>query len=467
MRLRSVLVFLVLATPAAAQESKLHAELRREAERIAENCDTFDLRAIGSCVVTLATDKPLHVALGSIAPENGFGFGAAFVTRHNPSENWRLSWNADAVRALGGAWRAGAYMKVIRTAIDDIVVVSDPDETLEPAASGVHAYPVMNVYAQAISLPTLSYFGLGSDSSRDGRATFGMHQSIVGANTIVPMTQFGIGRALNLSLVGEINGRFVSVGRGPADEGPSIEEVYTEASAPGLGRDPGFLQLGEGVRIKPSLLNGRARLNYLLQVQQFIAPSDSTSSFRRWTIDLDHEFPLYRNSASPATRDTNGPDECAIDTGGERCPSITRNRTGAVGIRLLAAKSGVSGDSAVPFYFQQTLGGSDINGRRLLASYDDYRFRGPHLLAFQETLEHSVYGPIGVWLAAEQGKVVRQDEGLGDGGFRRSYGVGLTLRAGGFPAVLMSWARGDREGSHFAFTMTTTLLGGSSRPSLQ
>ena len=30
----------------------------------------------------------------------------------------------------------------------------------------------------------------------------------------------------------------------------------------------------------------------------------------------------------------------------------------------------------VPFYFQPTLGGSDINGQRLLSGYDDYRFRG-------------------------------------------------------------------------------------------
>jgi len=37
-------------------------------------------------------------------------------------------------------------------------------------------------------------------------------------------------------------------------------------------------------------------------------------------------------------------------------------------LKALAAK-----DNAVPFYFQPTLGGSDINGQRLLSAYDDYR----------------------------------------------------------------------------------------------
>jgi hypothetical protein len=466
MRFPLLLVFWLLATPALAQESKLQAEFRREAERLAQNCGKFELKALLGCATTLVTDKPLHIALGNIAPGNGFGIGAAFVTRQNVGENWRLAWNADAVGAFGGAWRAGAYMTIVRTAIDPIGVVTD-DEVALRSAAGIHPYAVAHVYIQTTSLPKLSYFGLGPDTTLDAKSTFGMRETIVGSNVIVPITRFGFAQALNLSLTGELNGRFVALRGGPGDEGPSIEHLYSDATAPGLDHQPAFLQMGEGIRMKPSLLNGRVRLNYLFQLQQFIAPSDATNSFRRWTLDLGHELPLYRTSSSPLTRDTNGPNECAMDPVADRCPPISRNRTGTVGVRLLASKSGVSGDSAVPFYFQRTLGGSDLNGNRALASYDDYRFRGPHLVALQETFEHSLYGPIGVWLAAEQGRVALQNEGLGFGDLRKSYGVGVTIRAGGIPAVLISWATGSNEGSHFAFTMSTTLLGGSTRPSLQ
>ena len=88
----------------------------------------------------------------------------------------------------------------------------------------------------------------------------------------------------------------------------------------------------------------------------------------------------------------------------------------------------------MPFYFQPTLGGSDINGQRLLSGYDDYRFRGANLIALQESVEHSIWGPIGAYLLVEQGKVTAEGEGLGLSDLAHSFAVGLTLRAGGFPA---------------------------------
>lgn len=51
-----------------------------------------------------------------------------------------------------------------------------------------------------------------------------------------------------------------------------------------------------------------------------------------------------------------------------------------------------SATSAVPFYFQQTLGGQDINSSLALGSYQDYRFRAPNLLLLQESFEHSICG---------------------------------------------------------------------------
>jgi hypothetical protein len=269
---------------------------------------------------------------------------------------------------------------------------------------------------------------------------------------------------LNLAILGEVNGRFVDV-RGADESGaPSIEQLYSESTAPGLADQPGFFQLGEGVRIRPSLAGGHVRLDYLTRFQQFVA-GDSTYSFRRWTLDLNHEVPIYRNSARPAARDANTPNDCSIDPAALQCPSISRNRTGTINVRMLVARSGVSDDAVVPFYFQPTLGGSDINGNRVIASYEDYRFRGPNVLLFQESFEHSIgTWPVGVWLASDQGRVSLLN---GDAGpFRKSFAAGLTVRAGGFPAVLLSWATGGSEGNHVALTITTSLLGGSSRPSL-
>jgi hypothetical protein len=144
----------------------------------------------------------------------------------------------------------------------------------------------------------------------------------------------------------------------------------------------------------------------------------------------------------------------------------SRNRNGSIGARLLLSESINSATSAVPFYFQPTLGGSDINGALALGSYQDYRFRAPNLLLVQENFEHSIWGPFGVKLQADQGRVALTWSDVGFDHLRHSYAAGFTLRAGGFPMVSMMFAWGGPEGHHNLFNMNPSLLGGSARPGL-
>src|ERR1700722_15973602 len=104
------LVILLVGAPklASAQESPLQAALRGEGERVSDACGSVSFASVPGCAYTLFTDQPFHIAVGSMPPQNGFGFGAAFVWSKN-TENWRMSWDIDAVGAIGGAWRAGGY----------------------------------------------------------------------------------------------------------------------------------------------------------------------------------------------------------------------------------------------------------------------------------------------------------------------------------------------------------------------
>jgi hypothetical protein len=438
MRAIACALALLMAASAAAQESQFAADLRREGEDIRQSCASgFSAKALAGCVVTLATDDPFHPAFGSLAPGNGTGLGLAFVEHYTPNERWRIGWNADVVGATSGAWRAGGYMKLVYRPPSPIVVLR-PGAGAPPPSVTIIDYPVLNVYAQAISLPTLTIAA--------GAGEFSEKQTIVGINGVYPIPR---ARALRAALVGEANGRWLTVRDAPT----------------GREAQPSFAQFGEGIRLRPSVKE-RLRLNYLAQLQQFAA-SDAVSSFRRWTLDLKHEVPLYRTVATGGAKDTNGPDECFAALGSRGCPpvSYSRNLEGSIGVRLLTMRSTTSAGNAVPFYFQPTLGGSDINGQRLLAGFDDYRFRGPNLIALQETVEHSIWGPIGAYALFEQGKVSQAGEGLGFDNLARSYAVGLTIRAGGFPLVNLSFAWGT-EGHHIIGSIDSTLLGGSGRPSL-
>jgi hypothetical protein len=103
----------------------------------------------------------------------------------------------------------------------------------------------------------------------------------------------------------------------------------------------------------------------------------------------------------------------------------------------------------------------------MLASYPDYRFRGPDLLLFRATLEHSVGKlPIGAIFSVDEAKIGLRRGDVSLDHLRHTFNVGLTVRAGGLPVIYFLFAWGGNEGHHTTATISPTLLGGSSRPSL-
>ena len=453
--------------PVSAQENQFQSDLRREREHIAEACDGLSLGAIGDCAYTVTTATPFHLGLGSLAPGNGFAFGLAFSERYTPNESWRLSWNGDIVGTPSGSWRGGGYMKIVRTPATSGIVVAPPGADVAPVRIRAREFTVIDVFAQTISLNEISFFGPGQSSVESGRTQFGERQTILGGTGTFPLGDVKGLATLRPSLIGGVAVRLVDIRAAVSDEAPSIEMLYDAAAAPGLNQQEPFVQFVEGMRLRPSVADGRLQFDYLFSAQQFMTSRDTRSSFHRWTVDLRHEIPLYRKVPSSGPPGFNGPNDCAQSLGSADCPpvSLSRNRHGSVTLRLLMIASGTSSGNQVPFYFQPTLGGSDLNGERLLASYDDYRFRAPNLIALQETFEHSVWGPVGVFLQVEHGKVTAEGGDLGFSSLVSSATVGVTLRAGGFPMVNLSFSWGD-EGNHIIGAMNTSLLGGAARPPL-
>jgi hypothetical protein len=431
-------LFVACSIAGAQNESRFRAEFRREGERFKERC--VQKKSLFGCGQVLFTDHPLHVAAGSLAPQNGFGVGGAFSYKTFPG-SWWLNWNADAVISTNGSSRAGLYLKAFPI----------------PQSASSAVQPVITAYAQTISLNKLGFFGLGESSTNEGQSFFGMRQAITGLNAVIPVSQ----RA-RFGVYGELNGRFVSIRGRQGEASPSIEELYTDATAPGLDKQPAFLQLGGGIRFRPTAFDNHVRLNYDVLLQQFVA-GDSRFSFRRLKIDLGHEFPIYRTTRSSLPADTVGPDgspDAAVPA------SISHNREGAFALRVFLWQSFTPRGHEVPFYFQPTLGGSNINGDQIVASLEDYRFRAPNLIAIRGSFEHSLWGPIGFMAMTEVGKVATTRGGLNEGQFHRTYAAGLTLRAGNFPQVVLMLAWGSGDGTHTIAQMNSGLLGASSRPSL-
>lgn len=441
-----------------AQESQLGAEFRQEGEHFQESCLHF---SPAGCGELLFTGHPLHIAVGSLAPKNGFGSGIAFTTHYTPNESWRLFFNADAVATANGSWRAGGYMSAVLVRHQGIKVGTGTGQTGAKAPSlTIREMPVFHVYSQAISLNSIPFYGLGPGANSPA-SFFGMTQTIAGGNVIWPVFD-----PLKLSLFGEANGRFFSLRGANSARDVSIGQVNTEVTAPGLLKQPAFAQFGQGIQMHPRFANGHVQLNYAVTLQEWVA-GDSAYSFRRFKTDLSHSFPLYKNTRSLLPRSFNGPDSCAVDANSLKCPPITRNLEGSVELRFLYTTSYTSGGSVVPFYLDPTIGGSDINGTSLLPSFADYRFRGPNFMVFRAAFEHSIYKwPIGVKVLMDQGRVGLRPSDLGFSHLSHSYAAGLTLHAGGLPLIELLFAWGGGPGTHTIATVSPSLLGGTARPSL-
>ena len=485
-----ILLLSTLAAPALwAQQPAAPADTGpdnpSELSMLRRSCS--NLRGLMDCVQEVFSGQPVHIALGSIAPQNGFGAGVAYVG-HKTTENWRITWDSDAVASNNGSWRAGVYLKLVNTYEKaPTVEFGTKGRNLKPNLTALPERPVINIYAQTITLNKLTYFGLGPNTTAAGRSFYGMRQTIAGLSAVKPFAA-----RLSAAVFGEVNGRFVDIRPSLGQPSPSIGALYTEATAPGLTNQAGTVQLGEGVRMRPVILDDRLHLDYDLTYQQYIAPGNSTFSFERLTTDLSHQFAIYRKTTRMILpRDTNGPDECSLDRDSENaecsvdkfaqhhecltaqgakspdCKELSRDLQGSFGLRVFSALSMTPGGDLVPFYFQPTLGGSDINGNQSLSSYQDYRFRAPNVLLIRESFEHSIGSlPLGFTFMVDEGKVAFTRGGLGSSPWIHSFSAGLTLRAGGFPQVYLLFSWGGNEGTHTIASLNNSLMGGSARPSL-
>jgi len=188
--MRWIVVMLCLASGAALaqdaqdpKESLLHAELRREGERVSDRLHVQLQKPFRLCGYTLFT--------GPSAAHRGRQHACA--KRIRTGRRFRLDQEHKKLAAQlgcgrdrsisGGAWRAGGYMKLIHTPhpTKPVIEVVIPTPGEKPKASEkkkvsapfTHPYTVFNLYAQSISLNKLNYFGEGNDTTLAGASVFG------------------------------------------------------------------------------------------------------------------------------------------------------------------------------------------------------------------------------------------------------------------------------------------------------
>lgn len=443
------------------------------------------LKGISGCGETLLTGTPFHIAVGSLAPQNGIAAGLAFGDVYHPTYcaswldftdppaagtrnacHWSLNMSAQGSASGNGSWRAGGYVTAARISSHrPVATAGGPQRGL----CGVprlftRPSPTVGLYSEGDSLNRVYFYGLGPGTLPTGQTVFGLTENVTGIDAVIPISSGWLGDC-GVTLQGAVNGRYVATRGGYGQTSPSIETLYTPANAPGIASAEGFVQTEEGVHLIPPFPAAfPLKIDYLTKFQQFVAASDSRYTFRRYTADLNHRLTLY-------SKDVGKPPRPPLPGSGpmRTIPPIapTRDVTGSITARLLIEGSVANAGHVVPFYFDPTIGGSDLNGQSLLASYPDYRFRAPNLLLIHGAFEHSLGRvPVGVLLAVDEGKVGLQRNDISFTHLRHSYSAGITLHAGGLPVVNLLFAWGGKEGHHTIVGIDPNLLGVSTRPSL-
>jgi len=476
---------LVVARPLAAQQSYFATTFSIEKRDISEGCKTTETKIVDDkektekkplkvwvpeCLIPVFHgNKGIYPSFANLPPGNGLALGAVLKdTELNPPNSpWRFDYQVDAQGSFNGSWTAGGFLTMkfapereskpsgtpspASSSMNESTTPSNPTNSKKPTVwlhpHIVRAGPIpkhlpslgenetkllLNLYAFHTSLNQLAFFGIGPDAVPAGRTFFGLRETVTGANADVRLPW-------SLHLLGELNGRWPSVAARNGQSSPSIEQVYSEATAPGLARQPGFVQPGEGLEFahhggglgKDANFGASYDLDWAVNFQQFFAPSASTYSFRRLTIDATNQINLKKRFT---------PKEGAS----------TEETFGTLELRGWLSESIVPAGHAVPFYFQPTLGGGDINKQRTLASYADYRFRAPNALLFRAQYEHPLpkYSFLGLFFRADAGKVATARGNLDLSHLRHSYGAGFTIRALDFPYLIFMYAWGAAEGNH-------------------
>ncbi len=371
--------------------------------------DKFGFASLKTCTVDLFTAHPFHLGVESIVPGGGTGIGGVYTHRFDRGK-WQRDLTLTAASSFRKFWIANAQLTALHPKLGGEWNTARDSLKLE-------------FYTRARGLPRMTYYGIGPDVPQANLTNFRERDLTVGGSVFNPITKWLAAGGAFESLWPDVSG--------VSDAGErSIETVFNESSAPGLTRQPNLLhyEVFANPRYKAAAFEASYRIGYNFYQDH----NTGHYSFRRFRADLQHTIYVERTHGHPR------PDSMLL-------------------IHGLYSAANTSAGNAVPFYLQETLGGSDINGDPTLRGFRDYRFRGPNVLLLQGEADRRIWKFIGLMAFYDTGKVAARTGQLNFGNLRHSYGFGTTFWAGGKVVFRAYVGFGSGEGYHPFFGVANLL----------
>lgn len=373
----AVLALLLVPSAADAQDSR-EAQLARERAEKATKLSPYQPntleRRLQMVERALSSDKVFHPFIGSIYQGGGLAIGPGF---RKPFGDTGLitAYAAFSVRSY-----AAAEAKV------RLPEFGDGRVRVELRAERLHA-------------PTVDFYGIGADSSRDLRRSFSMDTTIAGAMGRVQV-------ARHVAVGGSLDWMQTQA------EGPSSDALLNRVT-PTYRRtgvfaefdtrtSPGYTRSGDFVRVDVSdfsQVNGRA------------------NSFQRADAELQHYIPM-------------------------------RQENQVIALRALGSVTFADDGQMVPFFLLPDLGGPNA-----FRGYSAWRFRDRNRLLLSGEYRWAAGQLLDMALFLDAGTVARRPEELSLANLQTAYGVGLTLHTPTSTITRISVARSS-EGMRVIFSFS-------------
>lgn len=258
--------------------------------------------------------------------------------------------------------------------------------------------------------PQIDFYGLGNDSREIDQTNFLVEKSFYDGVAAGHLNNF-LGLGLRAGYLK------VSVRRGTDSVLPDTQSAFTDQQAPGLSRQPDFFHATTSAWLDYRDRPGHPHLGGLLvaSLSRFSDIDSTGFAFNRFRFDSRHFLPLGSNQR-------------------------------VLAFRFLTSLDTPDGGSRVPFYLQETLGGSNR-----LRGYNNYRFRGPNLIYFSTEYR---WEPAAAWELAlfyDTGKVFFDRSNFELDHLKKSIGFGIRFKSPQFVFLRLDIGRSE-EGTTFHFS---------------
>jgi hypothetical protein len=378
---------LASAQEAAAQDSRA-AEIAAEQARKATELHAYVPSSAEKWAIKLRRefiDLPsgFYPYFASVYSGGGFTLGAGFREYYGDRTHWDIK----------GLYSVKSY-KFIELSTD----------------SWAHAHGKVDLHGRVgwRDATQVSYYGLGMDTVPEDRSTFRLKQGYVAGNADlrpVKFLVFGAGATYEDYSMGS--------GQGTV---PSIEEIYTPATAPGLGISPKYLHTtaSAGLDSRPS--PGYARHGSLVEVRYHnYADQDKTYSFDRADGEIIEHIPILREN-------------------------WVMSLHGLVQTTL-------NDSDQVPYFLLPSLGSGST-----LRAFPSWRFRDRHSLLMSGELRW-IPNRLAIDMAFffDTGKVAPRWDDLGFKGLKNNGGVGIRFHGPMATPLRIDFAKGS-EGINIVFS---------------